>query len=36
MYPMWARLDRMISDYFEGITVADLVREGGGGDNYVI
>ena len=23
-------------DYFEGITVADLVREGGGGDNYVI
>ncbi len=36
MYPMWARLDRMIFDYFEGITVADLVREGGGGDNYVI
>lgn len=35
MFPMWAQLDRMISDYLEGITVADLVREGGG-DHYVI
>ena len=36
MFPMWAKLDRMISDYFESISVADLVREGGGGGNYVI
>ncbi|HWQ59133.1 MAG TPA: Rrf2 family transcriptional regulator [Clostridia bacterium] len=35
MFPMWAKLDRMIEEYFEGITIADLVREGGGG-NYVI
>ena len=27
--PMWERLDRMIDDFFEGITIADLIREGG-------
>ena len=26
--PMWDRLDRMIDDFFEGITVADLLKEG--------
>ena len=25
--PMWERLDRMIEDFFEGITVADLLQE---------
>ena len=27
--PMWERLERMIDDFFEGITIADLIREGG-------
>lgn len=36
MYPMWARLEQMIGDYFEGITIADLINEGGGADNYMI
>ncbi len=26
--PMWERLDRMIDDFFEGITLADLLQEG--------
>jgi Rrf2 family protein len=26
--PMWEKLDRMIDDFFEGITLADLIREG--------
>ena len=25
--PMWERLDRMIDDFFEGITLADLLQE---------
>ncbi len=25
--PMWERLDRMIDDFFEGITLADLLKE---------
>lgn len=25
--PMWERLDRMIDDFFEGITLGDLLRE---------
>ena len=25
--PMWEKLDKMINDFFEGITVADLVRD---------
>lgn len=25
--PMWERLDRMIDDFFEGITLEDLLRE---------
>ena len=27
--PMWERLEKMIDDFFEGITIADLIREGG-------
>ena len=26
--PMWDRLDRMIDEFFEGITVADLLKDG--------
>ena len=26
--PMWDRLDKMIDDFFEGITIADLLRDG--------
>ena len=25
--PMWEKLDRMIDDFFEGITIADLLKE---------
>ena len=25
--PMWDKLDKMIDDFFEGITVADLIKE---------
>lgn len=25
--PMWDRLDKMIDDFFEGITLADLIKE---------
>ena len=29
--PMWERLERMIDDFFEGITLADLLRDGDAG-----
>ena len=29
--PMWERLEKMIDDFFEGITLADLLRDGGVG-----
>ena len=29
--PMWERLEKMIADFFEGITLADLLRDGGAG-----
>ena len=25
--PMWEKLDKMINDFFEGITIADLLKE---------
>ncbi len=28
--PMWERLDKMIDDFFEGITLADLLKEAAG------
>ena len=34
--PMWQKLHAMINDYFDGITVADLMDAGTGADNYVI
>jgi DNA-binding IscR family transcriptional regulator len=24
---MWEKLDKMINDFFEGITIADLIKE---------
>lgn len=33
--PMWNELDRLISEYLDGITIADLM-EGDTADNYVI
>ena len=27
--PVWARLEKLIDDFFEGITLADLPRDGG-------
>ena len=29
--PMWERLERIIDDFFEGITLADLLKDGGAG-----
>ena len=27
--PMWDRLEKLIDDFFEGITLADLLKDGG-------
>ena len=29
--PMWEKLEKMINDFFEGITLADLLKDGGAG-----
>lgn len=34
--PMWEKLDTLLRDFFDGITVADLMRQGQGGNDYVI
>ena len=33
---LWKGLDRVIRDYLTGVTVADLMRRGADGDDYVI
>lgn len=33
---LWQGLDQVIREYLSGVTVADLVRQGADGDNYVI
>lgn len=33
---MWENLEELIDDYFDGITIADLVEENSGADDYVI
>jgi len=33
---LWNGLDKVISDYLEGVTVADLMQQGEAGDDYVI
>lgn len=34
--PMWVRLDQVIHDFFEGITLVDLMQETNASDFYVI
>lgn len=34
--PVWQGLDKVISDYLERFTIADLIRPGEPGDDYVI
>ncbi len=34
--PMWQGLSRVINQYLDGITIADLVQQGTGGNDYVI
>lgn len=34
--PMWTRLNQLISDYLESVTIADLVAQSDGSDYYVI
>ena len=34
--PRWKGLEKIIQEYFEGITVADLAENGRPGDDYVI
>ena len=34
--PMWRKLNTMINDYFDGITLADLVNTSPPGNDYVI
>lgn len=34
--PMWEKLDRLVNDFFDGITIADLMDQGGEGNSYVI
>lgn len=33
---MWQGLDRVIHEYLDSITIADLMKSGAAGDNYVI
>ena len=34
--PLWQGLYKLINDYFDGITIADLMASSQDGDNYVI
>lgn len=33
---LWQGLDKVISDYLDHVTIADLMRQGAAGDSYVI
>ena len=33
---LWQGLDKVINEYLEGVTIADLMEQGDVGDNYVI
>ena len=33
---LWQGLDKVINEYLDNVTVADLVESGAAGDNYVI
>ena len=34
--PMWKKLYAMLNDFFDGVTLADLIDSERSGDNYVI
>ena len=34
--PLWQGLDKVINEYLDGITIADLIQNGQPGDDYVI
>ena len=34
--PLWQGLDKVIQDYLESVTIADLMEQGIAGDDYVI
>lgn len=34
--PMWIKLDHLINDFFEGISLTDLIQESNASDYYVI
>ena len=34
--PVWQGLNKLINEYLDSITIADLLQSGGAGDNYVI
>ena len=34
--PLWQGLDRVIHEYLQSVTIADLMRQGSAGDDYVI
>lgn len=33
---LWEGLNRLVEEYFDGVTIADLVRKDGGGGDYII
>lgn len=34
--PMWEKLNALVNDFFDGITIADLLDQGQDGNDYVI
>lgn len=34
--PLWQGLDKVISEYLDGVTIADLMEQGSAGNDYVI
>lgn len=34
--PMWGKLNALVNDFFNGITIADLMKQGQDGNDYVI
>ena len=34
--PMWRELDKIVNDYLDGVTIADLMNKNDSGDDYVI
>lgn len=33
---MWQELDKVINEYLDNVTIADLMKSGAAGDNYII